>query len=126
MLREAVIELIAAACHQQNKTYCSLMGDGSQPLWLDTSSNIRDSMIAGVGGALDGNTAEQSHESWCEFRRKDGWVYGEKKDSEAKTHHCLVPYGDLPLSQRRKDEFFIEMVRQLGLVSGLISNNGET
>lgn len=126
-LDELTVELIAVACHQQNRTYCQLLGDDSQPLWLDAPDWQTESAIAGVKhGLVDPNPA-RSHESWLEQKKADGWVYGEVKDPVAKTHHCMVPYGDLPDAQKRKDTYFIEMVQQLGLVSGLIriNNAGE-
>lgn len=123
--RETTIEVIAAACHQQNKTYCELMGDNTQPLWLDAPDWQKDSAIAGVKHALVDPDPSASHESWLKQKVKDGWVYGETKDPEAKTHPCMVPYGDLPEVQKRKDSFFVSMVQQLGLTAGLIRiNNG--
>ena len=41
----------------------------------------------------------------------DGWVYGAEKNAELKTHPCLVPYGDLPVEQRVKDELFTAIVK---------------
>jgi hypothetical protein len=126
--RETVIETIAAACHQQNRTYCELMGDHTQPLWLDAPDWQKDSAIEGVKHALVDPNPAASHESWLDHKRADGWTYGEKKDPEAKTHPCMVPYGELPEAQKRKDSFFVEMVQQLGLTAGLIriNSNGET
>lgn len=39
--------------------------------------------------------AQNIHENWAAGRIKDGWVYGEKRDDEKKTHPCLVPYEEL-------------------------------
>lgn len=41
---------------------------------------------------------------------KDGWVYGDVKDPELKTHPCLVPYNELPVEQKTKDTLFINIV----------------
>jgi hypothetical protein len=123
--RETVIETIAAACHQQNRTYCDLMGDHSQVPWTEAESWQKDSAIEGVKNALVNPNPAASHESWLEHKRADGWTYGDVKDPEAKTHPCMVPYGDLPEAQKRKDSFFVEMVQQLGVTAGLIRiNNG--
>ena len=114
-----LVEAVAAACHQQNRAWCIAHGDDSQANWLDAPDWARDSAIAGVKGALAGNTPEQSHEGWLEQKVADGWVYGEVKDAEQKTHPCMVPYSDLPMEQKRKDEFFIAMVQLVGRVLGL-------
>jgi hypothetical protein len=44
---------------------------------------------------------------------KDGWVYGEVKDAEKKTHPCLVPFDQLPLFQQKKDKLFCAIVDAL-------------
>ena len=115
-----LIEVIAAACHQQNRTYCEMMGDHTQVPWLEAEDWQKDSAVSGVKHALLDPNPAASHESWLKQKVADGWVYGERKDPVAKTHHCMVPYGDLPEAQKRKDHFFVEIVQQLGLVSGLI------
>jgi hypothetical protein len=114
------VEIIAAACHQQNKTYCDLMMDGSQVPWLDAPEWQTTSAVNGVKAALTNPNPAASHESWMAEKLADGWVFGKVKDAEAKTHPCIMPYGDLPSPQKRKDDFFIEMAQQLGLVAGLI------
>ena len=45
--------------------------------------------------------AKNVHDVWAKQRMKEGWVYGEKKDSEKKTTPCLVPYEEL--SEEEKD-----------------------
>lgn len=122
---ELTIELIAVACHQQNRIYCELMGDTSQPTWEDAPDWQKDSAIAGVKNALVDPNPARSHESWMEQKKADGWVYGAVKDPEKKTHHCMIPYGDLPDMQKRKDHLFIEMVQQMGLADGCIAVKDE-
>lgn len=36
-------------------------------------------------------------------RIKEGWTYGEVKDTEKKTTPCLVPYDELPESEKEYD-----------------------
>ena len=47
--------------------------------------------------------AKNVHEVWAEERIKEGWVYGERQDSVKKTTPCLVPYEDLPDSEKEYD-----------------------
>ena len=47
--------------------------------------------------------AKNVHEVWADGRRKDGWTYGEKRDDTSKTHPCLVPYDELPESEKEYD-----------------------
>lgn len=47
--------------------------------------------------------AENTHETWAALRIKEGWVYGTKRDDAAKTHPGLVPYHELPESEKTYD-----------------------
>lgn len=47
-----------------------------------------------------------SHDSWMRQKVADGWVFGEVKDPEAKTHPCMVPFDELPRDQQFKDRLF--------------------
>lgn len=104
-------ELLARIAHETNRAYCQSIGDNSQPPWEQAPEWQRDSAIAGVAGALSDYTPEQSHESWLEHKRADGWVYGPTKDPSRKQHPCMVPYADLPPEQRAKDALFTGVVR---------------
>ena len=48
-------------------------------------------------------TLEENHNNWMRMKRKQGWVYGETKDSLKKTHPDLVPFNELPTIEKRKD-----------------------
>ena len=52
---------------------------------------------------LSEKLAENTHEVWSETRMNDGWTYGEARDDEKKLHPCLIPYGDLPESEKEYD-----------------------
>ncbi len=47
--------------------------------------------------------AENVHEVWASGRISEGWRYGERKDSVKKTTPLLVPYGELPESEKEYD-----------------------
>ncbi|RGF48554.1 RyR domain-containing protein [Ruminococcus callidus] len=40
---------------------------------------------------------------WAAGRIKEGWIYGEIKNTEEKTTPCLVPYDELPESEKEYD-----------------------
>lgn len=106
-------EFIAMACHEANRVIQLTTGETISPRWDDAPQWQRDSAIAGVEQALTGAGPEQLHESWCEYKWADGWVYGETKDGDKKTHPCLVPYADLPPEQQLKDRMFSAVVSTL-------------
>lgn len=47
--------------------------------------------------------AENVHETWAQARIAQGWSYGEKRDDDKKETPCLVPYSDLPESEKQYD-----------------------
>ena len=47
--------------------------------------------------------AEQVHEIWAKERTEAGWTYGPCRDDSRKTTPCMVPYGDLPESEKIYD-----------------------
>lgn len=47
--------------------------------------------------------ARNVHEVWAETRIKQGWRYGAERNDERMEHPCLVPYDELPESEREYD-----------------------
>lgn len=47
--------------------------------------------------------AQNVHENWANGRVLEGWTYGEKRDDEKKTTPCMVPYSELPDSEKEFD-----------------------
>ncbi len=64
--------------------------------------------------------AKNVHEVWAAGRIADGWTYGEKRDDEAKTHPCLVPYEELPESEKEYDRHTAISTLKFILAQGFI------
>ncbi len=47
--------------------------------------------------------ARNAHEVWARERIADGWTYGPNRDDRRKEHPCLVPYDELPESEKKYD-----------------------
>ena len=47
--------------------------------------------------------AENNHDHWARKRINEGWRYGIKRDDDAKEHPDLVPYDQLPESEKEYD-----------------------
>lgn len=47
--------------------------------------------------------AKNVHEVWAQSRIDEGWKLGEKVDSVNKTTPCLIPYEELPESEKDYD-----------------------
>ena len=54
-------------------------------------------------------SAEELHEEWVISYREMGWVYGETRNPEAKTHPDMVSYWRLGQLERDKDDVFIAL-----------------
>ena len=106
---------IAMVCHQANKAWCEINGDNSQKDWNDAESWQRGSAVGGVQFRLDNPDAghDAQHNSWMKEKVDGGWIYGEVKDAEKKTHPCIVPFDQLPEFQRKKDALFCAIVDAL-------------
>ncbi|MFV5507258.1 RyR domain-containing protein [Acinetobacter sp. 197] len=109
------IALLAAIAHGMNLAYSASLGDQSHLPWEETSEELKKSIEYGVKLHLENphTTPEQSHESWLAQKEADGWVYGEIKDLENKTHPCILPYEQLPAEQKTKDYLFKAVVTLL-------------
>jgi hypothetical protein len=49
------------------------------------------------------------HEAWWMAYVAMGWVYGEVRDTEKKTHPDMVPYGMLGKLEQDKDSVFVAL-----------------
>lgn len=106
---------IAIVCHEANRAWCVVNADDTQKSWTEAEEWQRQSAVAGVLFRYDNpNAAEDAqHNAWMKDKLDAGWVYGEKKDADAKTHPCLVPFDQLPLFQQQKDKLFCGVVDAL-------------
>ena len=43
------------------------------------------------------------HEVWAQTRIDQGWQYGAERNDALKLHPCLVPYEELPESEKEYD-----------------------
>jgi len=47
--------------------------------------------------------ARNAHEVWAQQRMAEGWKYGPSRNDATREHPCLIPYDDLPESERDYD-----------------------
>ena len=70
-----------------------------KPEPIDTSKSTVTQDIVELTEML----AKNSHDVWARQRIKDGWRLGAKRDDAKKEHPCLVPYEELPESEKQYD-----------------------
>jgi len=112
---ELQIGYIAKSCHEANRIWCQANGDQTQEHWNKAEQWQRDSAIKGVEFRINNPEAKEDsqHNAWMEDKIADGWKYGEVKNSENKTHPCIVAFSDLPKFQQKKDKLFCAIVDTL-------------
>ena len=62
--------------------------------------------------------AKNVHEVWARNRMDEGWTYGPVRDDAHKKHPCLVPYEDLPESEKDYNRATSQETLKLILMSG--------
>ncbi len=60
--------------------------------------------------------AEITHDNWVRQRLADGWTHGQRRDDVLKEHPCIVPYEDLPESEKEYDRKI-----SLGVIQGMLA-----
>lgn len=62
--------------------------------------------------------AENAHDIWARARMDEGWTYGPVRDDAKKQHPDLIPYAQLPDSEKEYDRLMamntLRLVRRLG------------
>ena len=69
------------------------------PRPIDTSSVVLSPELL----ALTERLAEHAHDIWAKGRMAEGWTYGLVRNDALKQHPDLVPYADLPESEKEYD-----------------------
>lgn len=70
-----------------------------KPNPIDTSDVVLSAELL----ELTEKIAENVHNVWATGRLEQGWTYGKERDDELKTSPCLVPYSELPESEKEYD-----------------------
>jgi len=109
------IEQIAKVCHEVNRAYIKAITGENVPSWEDAPSWQTGSIKVGVEQALNYPeiSPEELHDNWVYFKLGTGWTYGEEKNIDKKTHPSLIPYKDLPETEKVKDHLFRAVVNAL-------------
>jgi len=62
--------------------------------------------------------SKNTHENWAKARINHGWSYGPHRDDDKKETPCLVPYEDLPDSEKEYDRILtlnlLKVIKKLG------------
>ena len=110
------VQEVARVCHEVNRSLQIFQNDYRIPIsndWDNTDAETQASALQGVLAVLEGQGPAELHQSWLNFKISHGWTLGPTKDEDLKEHPSLVPYEDLPESQRLKDHVFYAIVHAM-------------
>ena len=64
--------------------------------------------------------AENTHNVWAKGRMNDGWTFGPMRNDDLKQNPCLIPYKELPESEKEYDRNTsietLKAIRKLGWI----------
>lgn len=87
---------------------------GYDPQPIDVADIELDANLEELTEAI----AENAHDIWARARMDEGWTYGPVRDDAKKQHPDLVPYTQLPDSEKEYDRIMamntLRLVRRLG------------
>ena len=72
-------------------------------MYIPKPIDVTDVELPEEISALAELLAENTHDVWAAGRIAEGWRYGEARDDARKTTPCLVPYAELPESEKAYD-----------------------
>ena len=91
------------------------------------TDNVKDMQLPRELDRLAEAMAENVHDTWMQGRLEQGWKFGNERNDERKEHPCLVPYGQLPESEKEFDRKTAEATLKFILKAGFrISPAGNT
>ena len=110
-----LVERIARTSHEALRGFKASAGQDPGPSWEDAEPWMRESTLEAVAFRIANPSAPASaeHERWLREKEATGWVYGEVKDAEAKTHPMMVEYAHLPEDERKKDALIMAVADAL-------------
>lgn len=142
-----VLEKLAEGVHELYRQGMLARGEQSEPAALDypdlpedlkeqNRQNVRDipTKLAQVGyivvpGPTDGlsfefpeetleELARMEHERWIREKRATGWRYGPETNPQLKLSQNLVPWEDLPESEKEKDRDLVRGIPKVLALAG--------
>lgn len=88
--------------------------DGYNPQPINVEDIPLDANLEDLTEAI----AENAHDIWARARMDEGWTYGPVRDDANKRHPDLIPYAQLPDSEKEYDRLMamntLRLVRRLG------------
>ena len=99
------IHVIARVCHEAMRAYRTALGEDELPPWDEAEPWQVEATLAAVRFRMAHREAPPGvqHAQWMEEKRASGWRYGTVRDNARKLHPMMIPFNELPDSEKRKD-----------------------
>ena len=89
-------------------------------IWIPEPLDLSDVELGEKGEKLLELVAENTHAIWGKGRYDDGWKYGLVRDDKKKETPCMVPYDQLPESEKEYDRRTAEQAIKAAIKLGMV------
>lgn len=101
-----------------SKNYLVIIHSSEMKTYIPKPIDLSDVELSEDLNELREAIAENAHEVWAENRQAEGWTYGPKRNDELKQTPDMVPYSQLPESEKEYDRKMamktIKLLKKLG------------
>lgn len=101
-----------------SKNYLVTITSNSMKTYTPKPIDLSDVELTEDLNELREAIAENAHEIWAENRQAEGWTYGPQRDDQLKQTPDMVPYSQLPESEKEYDREMamktIKLLKKLG------------
>lgn len=101
-----------------SKNYLVTITSNNMKKYIPKPIDLSDVVLTEDLNELREAIAENAHEIWAENRQAEGWTYGPKRDDLLKQTPDMVPYSQLPESEKKYDREMamktIKLLKKLG------------
>lgn len=101
-----------------SKNYLVTITTDSTKTYTPKPIDVSDVVLGAEFDDLREAIAENAHEVWAMERQAQGWTYGPQRDDAQKQTPCMVPYSQLPDSEKTFDRDMamntIKLLKKLG------------
>ena len=103
---------------EDSRNYLVTITSNNLKTYIPTPIDLSDVELSEDLNELREAIAENAHEIWAQNRQAEGWSYGPQRDDKKLLHPDMVPYSQLPESEKEYDREMamktIKLLKKLG------------
>ena len=101
-----------------SKNYLVTITSNSMKTYTPKPTDLSDVELTEDLNELREAIAENAHDVWALERQAQGWTYGPQRDDVKKENPCMIPYSQLPDSEKKFDREMamntLKLIKKLG------------